>query len=99
MSKIDLILKAIKAGVSASKIIAKYGKKAYNAAKEQLKQMDKVDKIQGNKPSTKFLLGAGTANIGAMAALDKYEKAKNKKNGGSVNSRTITKKYFKGGMV
>jgi hypothetical protein len=33
MSRINLILQAIKEGVSASKIIAKYGKQAYDAAK------------------------------------------------------------------
>ena len=37
------ILRLLAAGVPAAKIIAKYGKKAYKAAKEQLKQLDKVD--------------------------------------------------------
>ena len=99
MSKIDLILKAIKAGVSASKIIAKYGKNLYNKAKAQIKEIDKIDKVQGNKPSTKFLLGAGTANLVGLIGLDKMKTKSKKKNSGSANSRAIAKKYFKGGMV
>ena len=68
------ILRLLAAGVPAAKIIAKYGKKAYKAAKEQLKQLDKVDKATGDKPSTKFLLGAGTVNLAAMASLKPIEK-------------------------
>ena len=96
---VSLALKMIKAGMSASKIISKYGKKIYNKAKLELKKVHEVDKAQGNKPSTKFLVGAGTGTVAGMTALDKMRKKTNKKNGGSVNSKTITKKYFKGGMV
>ena len=76
------ILRLLAAGVPAAKIIAKYGKKAYKAAKEQLKQLDKVDKATGDKPSTKFLLGAGTLNLAAMASIkpiDKYLTKRKKK--------------------
>ena len=135
MSKIDLILKAIKAGVSAPKIIAKYGKKFYNQAKEGIKEVDRVDKAVGNKPPTSTLLKMSTPLMGMpfIEPIDKYLTKKKKKkevlkkaeqrkqrtesrkaqrgvrsgergykglkSGGSVNSRAIAKKYFKGGMV
>ena len=69
-----VILRLIAMGVPAAKIIAKYGKKAYTTAKNQLKQMDKADKAQGNKPSSKFLLGAGTANLAVLASLEPIAK-------------------------
>jgi hypothetical protein len=136
MSKIDLIYKAIKAGVSAPKIIAKYGKKAYNAAKKGIKEVDRVDKEVGNKPPTSTLLKMGIPSVVGMPLIepiDKYltkrkkkkevlKKAEQKKqrtesrkaqrgvrsgergykglkSGGSVNSRAIAKKYFRGGLV
>ena len=68
----------ILAGVSKSKIISKYSKKAYDAVKKQIKELDKLDKIQGNKPSTKFLLGAGGANLVAMAGVSAIDKKKKK---------------------
>ena len=68
------ILRLIAMGVPAAKIIAKYGKKAYKAAKVQIKEMDRVDKAQGNKPSTKFVLGAGIADLVAMASLEPIDK-------------------------
>ena len=40
--------------------------------------MDRFDKIQGNKPSTKVLLGAGTANLAAMAGVSAIDKKKKK---------------------
>ena len=72
----------ILAGVSKSKIIAKYSKKAYDAVKKQIRELDKTDKLQGNIPSTKVLLGANVANLAAMAgvtAIDKKSKNKNPK--------------------
>ena len=68
----------ILAGVSKSKIISKYSKKAYDAVKKEIKEMDRFDKIQGNKPSTKVLLGAGTANLAAMAGVSAIDKKKKK---------------------
>ena len=75
---IPAILTAIRAGVPAAKIISKYGKKAYNRVKKEIKEMDKVDKLQGNKPSSKFLLGAGVAGVVATAGLTKINKKKKK---------------------
>jgi len=72
----------ILAGVSKSKIISKYSKKAYDAVKKQIRELDKTDKLQGNIPSTKVLLGAGGANLAVMAgvtAIDKKSKNKNPK--------------------
>ena len=174
MGKVDLIYQAIKAGVSAPKIIAKYGKKAYDAAK---KSFDKLGKnIEKSKLTTKLnkpifnkalqkdikvrgrTVRKGTGekisevpsstpynpnkvtwrewkdatrrnllettpaelittavvppsivggSVGAAALLEKVlgkkdkkkEKKLEKNRGGSVNSRAIAKKYFKGGMV
>ncbi len=86
-----VIARLILAGVSKSKIIAKYGKKAYDAVKKEIKEMDKVDKLQGNKPSSKFLLGAGVAGVVTTTGLNKINKKKKK--GGFV------KTYAKGGGV
>ena len=88
------ILRLLAAGVPAAKIIAKYGKKAYKAAKEQLKQLDKVDKATGDKPSTKFLLGAGTLNLAAMALIKPIDKYLTKKK--EENLRSSKDKKFKG---
>ena len=174
MGKVDLIYQAIKAGVSAPKIIAKYGKKAYDAAKksfdklgkniEKSKLTEKLNKPIFNKALKKdikvkgktVIKGEGTkiskvpsstpvnpnkvtwrewkdaskrnllettpaelittavapptiigGSFGAAALLEKVlgKKDKNKRKkleknrGGSVNSRAIAKKYFKGGMV
>ena len=126
----------IKTGVSASKIIAKYGKKAYNAAKKGIKEVDRVDKAVGNKPPTSTLLKMSIPPVVGMPfiePIDKYltkrkkkkevlKKAEQRKqrtesrkaqrgvrsgergykglkSGGSVNSRAIARKYFKGGLV
>ena len=118
MGKLDLILQMIKAGVSASKIIAKYGKQAYNAVKKsKAAEKPKTKKI---KKDTTDLIGdvviggglAGTAAVIAMMVKEKMQKEKKKKqrtksrkkqrgmsSGGSVNSRSIARKYFKGGLV
>ncbi len=69
----------ILAGVSKSKIISKYSKKAYDAVKKEIKEMDKVDKLQGNKPSSKFLVGAGGAGVVTTEVLKKKKKNKNPK--------------------
>ena len=70
----------ILAGVAKSKIISKYGKKLYDRAKKEIKEMDRIDKAQGNKPSTKFLVGAGTGILAGTAGIDKMRKKTNKKN-------------------
>ena len=69
----------ILAGVSKSKIISKYSKKAYDAVKKEIKEMDKVDKLQGNKPSSKFLVGVGGAGVVTTEVLKKKKKNKNPK--------------------
>ncbi len=95
MSKIDLILKAIKAGVSAPKIIAKYGKKAYNAAKKRYEDKDVGPALQISKD---LMVGLpATATVAAISDKRNYKnKTKPKKekynprlksSGGSVNSR------------
>ena len=121
MSKIDLILKAIKAGVSAPKIIAKYGKQAYNAVKKSYDKLNKAAEktkivkklnqpIFKDKTTPAHLITTATvppATIGVSHAAGKLlvgkdkkkEKKLEKNKGGSVNSRAIAKKYFKGGMV
>ena len=81
-----VIARLILAGVSKSKIIAKYGKKAYNAVKNDLKKFDKED-LQGLA-----MAGAGIATIAAIEGSGARKKLEKKK-GGSV------KTYAKGGGV
>ena len=110
MGKVDLIYQAIKAGVSAPKIIAKYGKKAYNAVKKRYEDKDVGPALQISKD---FMVGLPTA--ATLAAISDKRNYKNKtkpkkekynprlkrglRSGGSVNSRAIARKYFKGGLV
>ena len=70
----------ILAGVAKSKIISKYGKKLYDRVKKEIKEMDRIDKAQGDTPSTKFLIGAGTVTLAGTAGIDKIRKKTNKKN-------------------
>jgi hypothetical protein len=81
-----VIARLILAGVSKSKIIAKYGKKAYNAVKNDLKKADKED-LKGLA-----ITGAGIATIAAVEGSG-IKKKLEKKKGGSV------KTYAKGGGV
>ena len=117
MSKVDLIYQAIKTGVSAPKIIAKYGKKAYDAAKKQFKLTKKwhKDLTTGEKRFLHYGVPSPMLSVPTMAAtghFEKQEKIRRKReraesrkkqrgmsSGGSINSRAIAKKYFKGGMV
>ena len=155
MGKVDLIYQAIKMGVSAPKIIAKYGKQAYDTAKNikikdvkkaysKVKESAKEYKKTGFKKDLELdkklyapyeswkltLGGAGALGLGETAIqiekkqkkkklLKKAEQKKQRtesrkaqrgvrsgergykglKSGGSVNSRAIAKKYFKGGLV
>ena len=62
-----IVGRLILAGAAKSKIISKYGKKLYDRAKKEIKEMDRIDKAQGNKPSTKFLVGAGTGILAGTA--------------------------------
>jgi len=110
MGKVDLILQMIKAGVSAPKIIAKYGKKAYNAVKKRYEDKDVGPALQISKD---LMVGLpATATVAAISDKRNYKnKTKPKKekynprlkrglrSGGSVNSRAIARKYFKGGLV
>ncbi len=75
-----IVGRLILAGAAKSKIISKYGKKLYDRAKKEIKEMDRIDKAQGNKPSTKFLVGAGTGILAGTAGIDKMRKKTNKKN-------------------
>jgi hypothetical protein len=97
---IPAILTAIRAGVPAAKIISKYGKKAYNAVKNDLKKANKED-LKG--------LGMAGAGMATIAAIEGSGIRKKKKGGiiiapksGSAhytskkNSKSIAKKYFKG---
>ena len=97
-------------GVPAAKIIAKYGKKAYNAAKKRYEDKDVGPALQISKD---FMVGLPTA--ATLAAISDKRNYKNKtkpkkekynprlkrglRSGGSVNSRAIARKYFKGGLV
>ena len=80
------IARLILAGVSKSKIIAKYGKKAYDAVKNDLKKADKED-LQGLG-----IAGAGIATIAAIEGSGVRKKLEKKK-GGHI------KTYAKGGGV
>ena len=107
---IPAVLTAIRAGVPAAKLIAKYGKKAYNAAKKRYEDKDVGPALQISKD---IMVGLPTAAI--LAAISDKRNYKNKtkpkkeknqprlkrgmSSGGLVNSRSIAKKYFKGGLV
>ena len=129
MGKVDLIYQMIKAGVSAPKIIAKYGKKAYTTAKKQWSAFKKSEKEQWKDrvtlqdikdyhgggwklarnltsiPTGATIAGLGLNELEKRGYISKFSDKKNKdeklekKKGGSVNSRAIAKKYFKGGLV
>tara|TARA_Y100000310_G_C20269301_1_gene617263 strand:- start:149 stop:556 length:408 start_codon:yes stop_codon:yes gene_type:complete len=79
MSKIDLILQMIKAGVAAPKIIAKYGKKLYKKVKADMKETDRVDIANKEWIKTNTLLKAGIANIAAMPLMQSVGKHLTKK--------------------
>ena len=105
-----VILRLIAMGVPAAKIIAKYGKKAYNAAKKRYEDKDVGPALQLSKD-----VMVGLPIIATLAAISDKRNYKNKtkpkkekynprskrglRSGGSVNSRAIAKKYFKGGLV
>ena len=109
MPIIQVIMQAIRVGVPAAQIISKYGKKSYDIAKKFYKTKNKTDLVGDVVISGG---SAGSAAIIAMMAKEKMQKEKKKKertesrkkqrgmrSGGTVNSRTIAKKYFKGGIV
>ena len=93
MGKVDLIYQAIKAGISAPKIIAKYGKKLYNKTKADIKKADEIDIEKGEWIKTSNLL-KGTLGTSAVAVaakaveseLEKKEKELEKNNSRSVKS-------------
>ncbi len=108
---IPAVLTAIRAGVPAAKLIAKYGKKAYNAAKKRYGKDPEVGPAL--QISKDLMVGLpATATVAAISDKRNYKnKTKPKKekynprlkrglrSGGLVNSRSIAKKYFKGGLV
>ena len=104
------ILAAIRAGVPAAKLIIKYGKKAYNAAKKRYEDKDVGPALQISKD---LMVGLpATAIVAAISDKRNYKnKTKPKKEkkleknkggpirknkGGPVDARKIAKKYFKG---
>ena len=93
MSKIDLILKAIKAGVSAPKIIAKYSKKAYNAAKKRYEDKDVGPALQISKD---FMVGLPTAATLAAISDKRNYKNKTKPKKEKNNLRSSKDKKFTG---
>jgi hypothetical protein len=81
-------------------------KKLIQKIKEDIKKADKIDIANKElmKTSTLLKASAGTSVIAAVVKavekkLKKKEKKLEKNKGGSVNSRAIAKKYFKGGLV
>ena len=86
-----VILRLLAAGVPAAKIIAKYGKKAYNAAKKFYKTKDKTDLVGDVVISGG---SAGTAAIIAMMVKEKMQKDKKKKE--KNNLRSSKDKKFTG---
>ena len=85
------ILRLIAMGVPAAKIIAKYGKKAYNSAKKFYKTKNKTDLVGD------VVIGggsAGTAAIIAMMVKEKIQKDKKKKE--KNNLRSSKDKKFTG---
>ena len=112
-----VILRLLAAGVPAAKIIAKYGKKAYKAAKKQFKLTKDwhKDLTKGEKRFLHYGVPSPMLTVPTVAAtghLEKQENIRRKReiaesrkkqrgmsSGGSINSRAIAKKYFKGGLV
>ena len=74
MGKVDLIYQAIKAGMSAPKIIAKYGKKLYNKAKADIKEADRIDIANKELIKTSTILKVGTPTAVAMPLLEPVDK-------------------------
>ena len=79
MGKKDLILQAIKMGVSAPKIIAKYGKKFYNKAKADMKEMDRVDIANKEWSKTTTLLKSAIPVVTGMPLIKPIDKYLTKK--------------------
>ena len=79
MSKIDLILQAIKAGVSAPKIIAKYGKKLYKKVKAEMKETDRVDIANKEWIKTNTLLKGSIPLAVALPSIEPIQKHLTKK--------------------
>mgnify|MGYP003153353492 CR=1 FL=1 len=97
---LPVILTAIRAGVPAAKLISKYGKTAYKAAKKlynkakaDIKRADEIDIEKGEWIKSSNLLkaglGIGVITTGAL----KYTKPKLKK---KENIRSSKDKKFKG---
>ena len=97
-----VILRLLAAGVPAAKIIAKYGKTAYKAAKKlynkakaDIKEADKIDIKKGEWIKSSNLLKAGLGLGVITTGILKYTKSKSKKKE-KENLRSFKDKKFKG---
>ena len=93
---LPIILTAIRAGVPAAKLIAKYGKKAYNAAKKTFDKLDKAatkSKVlkKANEPIFKEKLKKDIALKGKKTKLG-YPKST------PINKNRVTFRMWKDGI-
>ena len=79
MGKVDLIYQAIKAGVSAPKIIAKYGKKLYKKVKADMKETDRVDIANKEWIKTNTLLKGSIPLAVGLPSIEPIQKHLTKK--------------------
>ena len=96
-----VILRLLAAGVPAAKIIAKYGKKAYDAAKKAHKAIKKMP--TRNKVANLIAAGAWLAPLGAIV-VSKHIKEKRKEKKKKIRMETRKaqrgiKTYSKGSIV
>ena len=92
---IPLILTAIRAGVPAAKLISKYGKTAYNAAKKAHVTIKKMP--TKNKVANLIAASAWVAPIGIMGTsqhIKKKKKEKKKRLGKDITHPGKEKKYY-----
>ena len=90
-----IILRLITAGVPAAKIIAKYGKKAYDAAKKAHKTIKKMP--TRNKVANLIAAGVWAAPagiIGISQHIKKKKKEKKKRLGKDITHPGKEKKYY-----
>ena len=94
-----IILRLIAAGVPAAKIIAKYGKTAYKAAKKlynkakaDIKEADKIDIKKGEWIKSSNLL-KGYAGALVVTGAVKYAESKSKKKEKETIRSSKDKKY------
>ena len=98
MSKIDLILQMIKAGVAAPKIISKYGKKLYKKVKAEMKEAERVDIANKEliKSDTLLKIGIPTAvTMPLMESVGKHLTKKEKEKGAVIREEARKPKKAK----